>query len=237
MSKNKKTNLQLDEKIKYIGFDKDGVLINSFSAYTKEWGKIIKTKYNVNAQKAEIVFKNTAGQPTDIQLAIVLEQHNINLSKKQIFKQANEIAALLGKRIKAQPFPEIHNVLQYLSNNGFFLFVSSGQHGQVVVDDLKRANLIKFIDFYAGIRPNQPKFKKGLAHFRAASEYFKVPFNSFVKKTVFVGDTLEDIKVCNEAGITSICRSGTYSKKDLLKAGAKIVVPNLSKLSTILSNL
>jgi phosphoglycolate phosphatase-like HAD superfamily hydrolase len=237
MSKGKKTIHQLNKKIKYVGFDKDGTLINSLSAYTKKWGEIINSKYGINKLDAEKVFRQTAGLPTDKQLSMVLKTKNASLSQEELFRESNFIAEELSKRSMVKLFPEVRKVLSQLKKIGYLIFISSGNQEKVVEEDLRRTKLMQFVDYYFGIRPNQPEFKKGKPHFKEAAKYFGTPFDIFTTQTVFIGDSLEDIRISNEAKIISIGRSGSYSKKDLLKVGAKIVVPNLSKLSTILSNL
>jgi phosphoglycolate phosphatase-like HAD superfamily hydrolase len=223
--------------IKYVGFDKDGTLINGFDDYTKVWGKIIQSDFGINAKDAEDVFVKMAGEPTDIQLAAVLQGHNKNLSQSETFQKAEEIAEVLGKRVQGAPFPEVLEVLGKLKEEGYFIFVSSGQKENIVKNDLERTGIIQFIDFLAGIRLDQPDYKKGEPHFRAAAHHFGVDFETFVKETVFVGDTLVDIDLPKKVGILSIARAGTLSKEALLTDGAKVVVEDFSTLPQILKTL
>jgi phosphoglycolate phosphatase-like HAD superfamily hydrolase len=223
--------------IKYVGFDKDGTLIDDFRDYTREWGKIIQSDFDINAKDAEDIFIKKAGEPTDIQLAAVLRGHDKNLSQEETFKKAEEIAEVLGKRVQGALFSEVLYVLERLKEEGYFIFVSSGQKEDIVKNDLERTGIIKFIDFLAGIRPDQSDYKKGEPHFRAAAHHFGVDFETFIKETVFVGDTLVDIDLPKKVGILSIARSGTLSKEVLLTDGAKVVVEDFSTLPEILKTL
>ena len=225
-------------KIKYVGFDKDGTLIDSVDAYTREWGKIIHAQFGIDRKIAERIFRvDAAGKPTAVQLALVLESNHIKLSEEEIFQKANEIASLLGNTVKAPLFSEVLDVLKKLKLPGFLIFISSGQQEEVVRKDLIRTNLLQYVDFYAGIKPAQPNFKKGEQHFRAAAKHFGVDFKTFVKETVFIGDTPEDIEVARNANILFIARVGQGSLKKLKKLGAKIVVSDFTNLPEIISTL
>ena len=223
--------------IKYVGFDKDGTLIDDFDGYTKEWGKIIQADLGINAKDAENVFVKMAGEPTDRQLAEVLKGHNNNLSQAEIFHKAEEIAEALGRLIQGNLFPEVLSVLKRLKEEGYFIFVSSGQKEDIVKNDLERTEIIQFIDFFAGIKLDQPDYKKGKPHFIAAADYFGVDFEAFANETVFIGDTLVDIDLPKKVGILSIARAGTLSKEALLAAGAKFAIANLKNLPQILETL
>lgn len=221
--------------IKYIGFDKDGTLFDTVKEYTREWGKIIHREFSVDPKTAEKIFRvDAAGKPTEVQLSLVLEDNNIKLSKEKIFQKANKIASLLGKNIKGSLFQEVKSVLKRLKEEGYFIFVSSGQQEEVVKRDLERTKLLQYIDFYAGIRPAQPNFKKGEIHFREAAKHFGVSFNIFSKSAVFVGDTPTDIELTNELNIISIGRVGTFNSEDLFEEGAKFVIKDISEIYNIL---
>jgi phosphoglycolate phosphatase-like HAD superfamily hydrolase len=224
-------------KIKFIGFDKDGTLMDSMASYASEWARIVHADYGIEAKEAEELFVKTEGQSTAVQLETLLRQKNITLPQEEIFRKSNEIATFLGERDNSKPFPEVLDILKKLKEKGYFIFVSSGQQEQIVKRDLERTGLIKYIDLAEGIRPDQPNFKKGEPHFRAAAQYFNVPFETFVKETVFIGDTPTDVQVSRESNIISIVRKGVNSDDSLLNEGARFVVDNFSNLPELISTL
>lgn len=222
-------------KIKYIGFDKDGTLIDSFGGYTIEWGKIIQKDFGIDPKIAEKIFRvDAAGKPTAFQLKLVLKNSNVKLSKEEIFQKANEIALLFGKNVKGSVFPDVLPILKKLKKERYFIFISSEQQEEVVRRDLERTKLLQYVDFYVGIRPKEPDFKRGEPHFRAAAKHFGVSFNIFSKSAVFVGDTPTDIELANELNIISIGRVGTFKSEDLFEEGAKFVIKDISEIYNIL---
>jgi phosphoglycolate phosphatase-like HAD superfamily hydrolase len=224
--------------IKYVGFDKDGTLVDSQVALAKEWGKIINEDFGINAKGAEEIFGViAAGEPTMEQLKLTLEKYNVSFPEEKLFAKANEIAIRLGHTIKANPFPEVLGALAKLKEDGFFNFISSSHEQAVVKEDLERTGLIKYIDYYLGVVPSRPEFKKGEPHFRQIANHFGVEYETFIKQTVFIGDTPADVKAANQCGIIGIARMGSVSEDSLFEAGAKFVIPDLSSLPEVLKTL
>lgn len=224
-------------KIKYVGFDKDGTLMDSMAAYGRIWGEIFHNEYGIDQKEAEDFLLETAGQPTAIQVDTLLKNHNILLSQEDVFRKANEIGKTLGERANSKPFPEVAEILRKLKEDGYKIFVSSGQQESIVRNDLERSDLLQFIDFYAGIRPDQPDFKKGEPHFKAAAAHFGIPFEAFTKQTVFIGDTPTDVEVSDNSNIVSIVRKSSNADESLLKNGARYVVDDFINLPELISSL
>jgi phosphoglycolate phosphatase-like HAD superfamily hydrolase len=223
--------------IKYVGFDKDGTLIDDVDGYKQEWGKLVELKFNINQKEAEDVFMDFIEGPTSLQLSTLLEKHDIRLSESEIFRIAEELAYHLGEDFKGKAFPEILDTFRQLKEQGYILFVSSGQQEIIAKEDLERTGLMQYVDYYVGVRPSEPEFKKGEPHFRNIANHFDVDFATFASQTAFVGDTLIDIDVPNKLGMKSVGRIGTLSKEKLLGFGASFVVPDLSTLPEILKTL
>jgi phosphoglycolate phosphatase-like HAD superfamily hydrolase len=224
--------------IKYVGFDKDGTLIDSTQANTKEWGKIIHEDFGIDAKDAEDVFGViAAGEPTVSQLELVLRRHNISYPQDEMLKKANEIAVRIGKGVKSDLFPDVFNILKQLKSEGYFIFVSSSHQESVVRNDLERTGIAKYVDYCVGVRPSQPEFRKGEPHFKAVATHFGVGYETFVKETAFVGDMPADINAANNCNIVSVARIGTIPKEKLLELGAKFVIPDFLSLPEILKSL
>lgn len=233
----KPSELEPKGRIKYVGFDKDGTLFDSMGQYAKIWGEIFHDEYGINEEEARDFLIKTAGQPTAVQVDTLLRNNNIILTQQKVFEKANEIATILGERANAKPFPEVLDILKKLKEEGYFIFVSSGQQEQIVQEDLERTGLMQYVDFFAGIRPDEPDYKKGDQHFRAVAQYFNVPFETFVNETVFIGDTPTDVQVSRESNIVSIVRKGANSDDSLLNEGARFVVDDFSNLPELISAL
>jgi phosphoglycolate phosphatase-like HAD superfamily hydrolase len=223
--------------IKYVGFDKDGTLINDQEGYTREWGKLVKENFNIDQKEAEDLFRNMAGDPAVLELDAILKKHNISLPYAELFSKAEDFSYHIGENFKGNVFPDVLAVFKKLKEAGYKIFVSSGQEQIITKEDLERTGLMEYVDYYVGLRPDQPEFKKGEPHFREVAKHFGVDFKLFCKQAVSVGDTQADIDNPKKLGMKSISRIGTLSKDKLLELGAKIVIEDLSTLPEILKTL
>lgn len=215
----------------------DGTIRDSLAEYTHLFGALMYDKYGVDADEAENHFVNTAGQPTPDQISTLLKKHGMTISPEEAFEEGNRVASYLGQHSDAPPFSEVPDMLKNLKERGYGIFVSSGQQEKVVREYLERAGLMPYVDSFAGIRPEEPEFKKGEPHFREAARHFGVSFNTFIKETVFIGDTPTDMKVANDSGIVAIARSGISTEEVLSNSGAKLVLSDFSNLPAVLLTL
>lgn len=223
--------------IKFVGFDKDGTLIDDVPGYMHEWGRILSNDFGVDVLDAEKIFMDYIEGPTALQLRKILEKNNIHLSEKELFRKSSEIAYALGKNFKGGLFPDVLNSLRVLKDNCFHTFVSSGQQERITHDDLQRTGLTEYIDYFVGIRPEEPEFKKGEPHFRAAAKHFNIPFSAFITEAVFIDDTVSGIDSAKTLGMIGIGRLGTISEEALLSAGARMAVWDFTVLPEILKAL
>lgn len=220
-------------KIKYIGFDKDGTLFDSMPEYARVWGEIFNKEYGIDENSASKYLLDTAGQPNFLQVDGLLRKYNVVLSKEEVFKKSSEITKDLGERVIPKAFPEVKNVLVKLKASGFKIFISSGQQEIVIKNDLRRTGLSDYVDFIAGMRPDDPNFIKGEQHLRAAAKYFAVSFDEFIKETVFVGDTQTDLDMSLEAHIPCIMRKSASH----VTMGALFTVDNFKNLEEIIRKI
>jgi phosphoglycolate phosphatase-like HAD superfamily hydrolase len=220
-------------KIKYIGFDKDGTLMDSMDSYAKVWGEIFKNEYGIDAKEAGNFLINTAGQSNIVQVDTLLKNYGIFLSKEEVLKKSIEITSAMGEKAETKLFPDVKNSLEKLKKEGYKIFISSGQQEKVIRNDLEKANLTQYIDFIAGFKPEDPEYKKGEGHFRAAAKFFNVPFEEFIKEMVFIGDTQTDLDVASEFSVPCIIRENLNSKI----TGAKFFVNNFLELDRVIKQI
>ena len=222
--------------IKYVGFDKDGTLLDSMSSYATAWGNFFNIEFGLDSKKSGDFLIQTAGQQTVEQVNSLLKKNDIILSDSEVFLTANKLLGYLGN-IKVEAYPDVFPVLKELKSKGYSLFVSTGHKETVAKNDMKSAGLIDYIDLIEGERFEEPNFSKGKPHFEYAAKFFKVSFNEFIKQTVFVGDTQTDIEAANSVGIISIERESTNTREELLKMGTKHVVKDFTGLIPLIESL
>jgi phosphoglycolate phosphatase-like HAD superfamily hydrolase len=223
--------------IKYVGFDKDGTLIDSMLSYAKTWGDIFHKEFDLNRDEAKNYLLETSGQANFNQTDDLLKKHGIYFSKEEVFALSNQISEDLALEDNSLAFKDVPGALRKLKENDFKIFVSSNQQEDVVKKDLERTNLLQFIDFYAGIRPQDPGFKKGKPHFEAAANYFNQEYKSFINETIYIGDTSIDVDIANALRVPCIIRKSNNFAEEMLSKGAKFVVEDFSKLPELITSI
>lgn len=219
-------------RIRYIGFDLDGTLIDTMAAHKKIFGQRMNEKYGIDNQKAADHYGATTGLPTGEQIRLLLQKDEIT---GEISVIAQEIDAKL-ETIEASPFPEIPSVLARLKTDGYHLFVSSSHSTEAVGRLLGKSGLLPYIDFFVGFDPEKG-LKKGPSHFQKAAAHFQAPYETFVNEAIFVGDGLSDMKAAVEANVLGIGLIGENTEADLRTAKAQMVLGDLSTLPELLPKL
>jgi phosphoglycolate phosphatase-like HAD superfamily hydrolase len=223
-------------RIRYVGFDMDGTLIDTMQAHASMFGQYITERFSIAAQESGSHYIQTAGHPTADQITSLLKKHSVTISAEQAVQMGQEFDTMV-EHVEASPFPEVTDILNQLKDNGYYIFVSSSHPTEAIERILQKAELLQYVDFFLGTDPQNPDLRKGEPHFRKSAEYFNVPYNLFIEKAVFVGDGSSDMQAAITSNVIAIGRVGTKTKKDLIDAGASITLSDLSKLPELLPSL
>jgi phosphoglycolate phosphatase-like HAD superfamily hydrolase len=224
--------------IKIVIFDKDGTLFDSMRPYAAQFGEFIAKRYpEIFVSAAGRHFLSTAGLPTSAQISSLLKDNGIKPDLDEASKMAYEIDTLLKNTVEASVFPDIPPLLSQLKREGKHIWVTSGHEETAVRKDLERENLLPYIDFYAGVRPTMPDYIKGEAHFSEGAKQKGLSYDWVTRHAVMIGDAQEDMRIAVQNRMAGIGRIGVCTEKQLLDAGAKYALSDLSELPRILRRL
>src|SRR3989344_4920146 len=223
------------QPVRYVGFDLDGTLIDTMSHHYALFGAFMHERLGIDPEEAGAYYRATAGESTTRQIASLLERCGIGLDGKSL-EQLGQEADILLEHAEGEPFAETAETLQKLKEQGWKVFVSSSHPTTAIATILTKHHLEKFVDFFAGTDPDDPAFRKGDTHFRAAAERFGVPYGDFVREAVFIGDGLSDVEAAERSGVRSIGRIGTRKKEELLTHGARAAVNSFEDLPELLAH-
>ncbi|MBQ2652718.1 MAG: HAD family hydrolase [Methanobrevibacter sp.] len=107
------------------------------------------------------------------------------------------------------PFPKTHEVLKALQNKGMLLAINSNRKNDSL--NYYADKFFEDIDFVA-IEGHNPDYPSKPCPF--AVEKIRNQFNISKEETIYVGDSLTDIKTAQNAGIDCILVSWGYGRND-----------------------
>lgn len=135
----------------------------------------------------------------------------------------NTLNALEGKHPKT--FKGARQVLYRLHRAGIKLYVSTGNHGLRITNQLQKEGLVNLFSLIVG---SDKISKKNHVPFFADSLGLSVP--DFAQKAFLFSDGPVDMILANTYGLHGIGITNTLSSKSLIKAGAKEVVSSWKEL-------
>lgn len=220
------------EKVKAIGFDWDGTILDSMSVKARCFAESILKFYPSIENRLEEIKKTylkTRGTLRTQQLSIVQDEYSLDeLPEDDLKKWSSVFTSMYSKR-KMQLFEDSIRTLDELKGRGYRLFLSSS----VPQDDLDKtlgeySEVKKYFKFILGTREGG-EFKKGPQHLNYVSKRFDVP----LERIAFVGDGKDDVSGANKAGCFSVAKADPRvpGSKDIFKgASPDLIIEKLREL-------
>lgn len=219
-------------KIKVIGFDWDGTLVDSMAVKAESFADSVLQFYpHLNDKREEIVrlYLQTRGNPRTFQFSLVQERFGLlPLNVPQMKEWSDTFtASYLAKQLPL--FEDTAKTLEELKRRDYRLFLSSS---------VPQGDLDKTMEHYPGVKDyfedvlgtrDEGKFRKGQPHLTYISEKLQIP----VSEIAFVGDAADDVKGANEAGCFSIGKTDTRSataKEEIERSDPKLMINSLEEI-------
>jgi phosphoglycolate phosphatase len=218
-----------------IVFDMDGTLINSMDDHAKIFSTILNRWYEIPITLSKKIYFQTAGQPLNIQYSKVL--NFITIPNIKIRSENEFIEEFWSGVVKKKPklFPHTIAILEILQKAGYILCLSTGCSKFVMEKKLQDSKIEHFFKIKMASDYDSPNgLKKGKDHINYLLKTLKISLNSFVERSIFIGDGTAEMELSNNYGILAIGITSTNSSKILRKAGASIVIGNLFEILELL---
>lgn len=188
---------------KALFFDFDGVILDSFSMYSKKWIELGK-KHDAPVPDEESFRELFDGNFYD---RLLKRYPHLN-GDTDIFKESVKLTLKYARELNM--FPKMQSVIKNLSKD-YELFIITSTYTQAVEDSLNKNNMKELFKEVFGAEKGLSKEDK----FNKAIE----KYNLNKEDIIFITDTLGDIKEANQLGIKSIGVSWGYQNKKTLEKG------------------
>jgi len=213
-------------------FDIDGVIISKATnkPHFEAFNHIFRSTYSKNASVSEI---DTDGKIDNQIIIEVLELHG--LSAEAIKKKLKKATKEMGKYFYIHKNEEnyvtlagVKDLLIELKNRKIPIGVLSGNVETIGWGKIELAGIRKYFDF--GSFGNSGFRRIDLITIAEKEAEVKLKRDISKKNFVIIGDTPRDIQCGKEGGIATIgVATGLFSKAELEKEGADLIVPSFEK--------
>ncbi len=213
-------------------FDIDKTLVKESTGHAEAFSEGFKKVYNLNASIEIITYSGMTDQQVIIEVLKKkgLKEFEILSKIGQCMEVMVEYFDGVKDSIEVEVFKGVPELLERLKNNGLLLGLLTGNLESIAKGKMEKANLNDY--FKLGGFGSDGRNRIDLV--KLAIERAEKNFGFKNKGNVFLfGDSPQDIKAGQEAGITSVgVATGIFTKEDL--KNADYVVENLENTSKIL---
>lgn len=226
--------LKLEIKImKLILFDIDGTLIGGKHGHPKSYSDAIKAIHGIDI---EIDWKGVQGMTDQQILTKYLVVNNIpeNIISKNMVSYMKEMEKSFNASIgnsTIHPLDGVEKLLIELKSKGALLGLVTGNIVSIARAKLEKLNLWGYFNVGGFGSDDISRARLVKLAIQRAEKKFNFVFD---KNVILFGDAPQDMKAGIDADIYTIgVTTGVYSKEDLNKVGAKVVVDSLKNTKEI----
>jgi phosphoglycolate phosphatase-like HAD superfamily hydrolase len=218
-------------KVRAIGFDWDGTIVDSMRVKAESFAEsIIKSYPPLKTKRKEIegIYFETRGTLRIDQLAFIQKKYHLEKMNVKKTKKWSHLFTSMYLKKKMPLFRNALVTLKELKKRGYKLFLSSSVPHNDLIKTLKLYQLENLFEYTLGTKENG-KFKKGLPHLKYISSKLNIPMS----KIAFVGDAKYDILLAKKAktfSIGIIDPRNLNSSKEIKQAKPKIIIENFLEL-------
>ncbi|MFA5746849.1 MAG: HAD hydrolase-like protein [Candidatus Paceibacterota bacterium] len=208
---------------KYLITDVDGVIFDRMPVYLSAITEVLKP-FGFSKEAIRSYFYGSLGTPVGIQIKGILNRSGFDIGDGQMERMLKEFWAISAGN-KTNLFPGVKETLEEMKSQGLFIMASSGSNTDEIGRSFKEHGLP--YDFYLG----SDQVLKGDEHIKIFAGNFSLDLADFCRQAIFIGDGTTDMQIASRNGIFGIGITNTIPAEDLLSAGAKAVISNISELS------
>lgn len=213
-------------------FDLDGTLIDSLPDIRSSLNSVLKDNGYRSMSTEEV--KNMIGGGSDILLKEAFRLVGAKMDRKALTSYVEAFTLQYERNPTSQTsvFPGTLLALETLAAKGIKMGVCTNKPHAVALTILKSLSLDKYFPVCVG-KGKMPYHKPDQRHYNCVAAELNVE----PQKTVYVGDSITDVKTARNAGVPIILMSHGYSHKPAATLGGDLLINHFSELPNAIDKL
>ena len=195
--------------LKMLLFDFDGTLVNSMSYYADLAALLFVEHYSFPKEQAKHAYFKTSGIAFAKQLQILFPDHAANDKVAQLFE-----AGKVNIKKQISLYPHVVELLTLAHQMGYQIGISSSENEDNIRQFMQKQN----IDWDVILGTRNQTFTKGKAHYSYLLENHHLAHDDIL----FIGDSLQDYKICAENEVAFVAYLSIFDERDFLQLHPKI---------------
>lgn len=220
-------------KYKNILFDLDGTIANSYEGITKSVSYAIdklnkKDKLDIKLKSSSLLSK-FIGPPLEYGFKKYCNIKDENIIKKAIvyYRENYNDKAIFDCVL----YDGIYEVLETLNKNDFMVFLATAKPKESAEKVIKYLNVDKLLNgVYAATFNGEIKNKEDVLKYAISKENFDV------KKSIMIGDRIDDVEGAKSVGMDSIAVKYGFGNEEEFKNANYMVDKPINILDILLNN-
>lgn len=212
-----------------VVFDLDGTLVHTAPDLMDGLNQVLKQKSLAPVVYEDMTFLVGQGARVMIEKAFALREHPLDLAELPALMDVFIEHYLAGMPGDSRPFPGVIDALERLKAEGFKLAVCTNKMERLTLPLLKGLKLDSYFDAIAGgdtfdVRKPDP------GHILKTIELA----NGNAVKAVMVGDSVNDIRAAQNAGVPAIAVPFGYTDVPVSELSPTIIIDHFDELTPAL---
>jgi len=215
-------------KKEYLISDWDGTLVESFANILESFATVMKQQFKVRREDSIEFMTKTNGRPLSSQFVGATKQF-AEIEIKDSTPYENAFWKLMEDKVP-KPIDGAREFLEKTKNLGIHIAIWLGTRSDFLERQIIALGFDSLVEFWIGTASGTSAKNKAPLFYQIL-EFYKIPREELIRKSIVFGDGTGDIESGKKVGISTVGFANNGKNKEKLEnSGADLLVDNYEEL-------